>query len=405
MLDQVDVIVVGAGGLGAACAYYLTKQTGLRVALLDQHEIGSQTSPRAAGMVSCLRKSEVMITLIADACDKLETFGAETGQPLDWVQSGSLKIARRQADTDVLDADLRRGRAMGLDVESVSPRDVTALNPFVHPKGIEGAIRIGADRYFDPAQLATGFAAAAAAQGALVVPNTKVLSVDIDGMRVTGVSTANGKIRAPTVVDAAGAWTRVVAEMSGIAVPLMPTRQQLFVTEQVTGARADLPMVRIMDAAVYMRPCRGGFLWGVYEENPEFFDMRACSADFDVKDMKLDRSVLDAAAADVVDQLPILGIAGTREFRGGIPTMTADGHHMLGPSPEVGGFFFASGCNVAGLSIAPALGEKLARWIVDGQPPMDLSCMAPERFSGLSWTEAELQRAASWQYRHFYGAV
>ena len=73
MIDQADVVVVGSGGLGAATAYYLVKRGAVHVALLDKHEIGSQTSPRAAGMVSCLRKSELMTNLIRDACRKIET--------------------------------------------------------------------------------------------------------------------------------------------------------------------------------------------------------------------------------------------------------------------------------------------------------------------------------------------
>ncbi|WP_432260989.1 FAD-dependent oxidoreductase [Cupriavidus sp. TMH.W2] len=64
MDDSADVIVVGSGGLGAATAYYLAKRGAGRIALLDRHDIGSQTSPRAAGMVSTLRKSDLMIGLI-----------------------------------------------------------------------------------------------------------------------------------------------------------------------------------------------------------------------------------------------------------------------------------------------------------------------------------------------------
>src|SRR5271167_476975 len=63
MISTADVVVVGSGGLGAATAHYLAKRRGVRVALLDKHEIGSQTSPRAAGMVSCVRKSDLMIKL------------------------------------------------------------------------------------------------------------------------------------------------------------------------------------------------------------------------------------------------------------------------------------------------------------------------------------------------------
>ena len=177
------------------------------------------------------------------------------------------------------------------------------------------------------------------------------------------------------------------------------------VTEPLDGVRADLPMVRIMDAAVYARPCQGGLLWGVYEETPRFFDMQLLGTSFDIKNMPLDIEVLRSAAIEVKDQLPILQTAKVREFRGGIPTMTADGQHILGPAPEVTGFHFASGCNVAGLSISPTVGEALAIWIVEGKPPVDLSPMSVMRFKDKSWSESQLQREAAWQYRHFYGAI
>src|SRR3979411_416836 len=176
MISKADTIVIGSGGLGAATAYYLSKR-GLNVVLIDKHDIGSQTSPRAAGMVSCVRKGELMIELIKDACRKIETFTVETGQPLDWVHSGSLKIARRPQDADVIAADLDRGRRMGLDVEQVSPEEAHRRNPFLKPSGVVAALRIGDDRYFDPAQVAIGFARAAAAKGATLSPRTKLTEV------------------------------------------------------------------------------------------------------------------------------------------------------------------------------------------------------------------------------------
>jgi glycine/D-amino acid oxidase-like deaminating enzyme len=176
-------------------------------------------------------------------------------------------------------------------------------------------------------------------------------------------------------------------------------------TYHLGGRQGGPTVVRIMDAAVYVRPCQGGFLWGVYEEDPRFFDMKILGLAFDVKYMPLDIEVLRRAAEEVKAQLPFLRTAKTREFRGGLPTMTADGHHVLGPAPAAKGFFFASGCNVAGLSISPTIGEALATWIVDGQPPIDLSAMSAARFSDKNWSEEELRREAAWQYRHFYGAV
>jgi FAD dependent oxidoreductase len=85
MISKADAIIIGSGGLGAATAYYLSQRKKLSIALIDKRDIGSQTSPRAAGMVSCARKSDLMISLIKDACRKIEAFTEETGQPLDWV--------------------------------------------------------------------------------------------------------------------------------------------------------------------------------------------------------------------------------------------------------------------------------------------------------------------------------
>ena len=405
MASQADVVVIGSGGLGAATAFHLVERGVKHVALVDKHDIGSQTSPRAAGMVSCMRKSELMIHLIKLAVDGIKHFTERTDQPLDWVHSGSLKVARREQDAEVIESDIARGHRLGLDVERISPQEAHRLNPFLEPKGVFAVMRVGDDMYFDPSQVAVGFARGAQARGATLLPHTAVTRVLIKDGAVTGVDTDKGTILAPIVVDAAGAWTRQVAEASGIRIPLVPTAQQLFVTERVEGASADLPMVRIMDAAVYMRPCNGGFLWGVYEEGPRFFDMNAFGDTFQIKDMPLDASVLWRYAEDVKPQLPILLKTKIQEHRGGIPTMTADGQHILGPTPAIRGFFFASGCNVAGLSISPALGAMLAAWIVDGAPPVDLTPMTLARFGAGAWSEEELRRQAAWQYRHFYGAV
>jgi len=404
MVESVDAIVIGSGGLGAATAYYLAKRSTHRVALLERLEIGSQTSPRAAGMVSCLRKNDLMINLIKQAATRIRQFSADTGQPLDWVQSGSLKVARRPADAEVIQDDILRGRRHGLDVEELSPHAAHRLNPFLQTTGVAAVIRIGDDMYFNPAQVAIGYARAAQASGVELLPNTTVTRILIEDGEVTGVDTTRGRIKAPIVVDAAGAWTRQVAEASGIRVPLVTTAQQLFVTEPVRDARANLPMIRIMDAAIYMRPCDGGFLWGVYEENPRFFDMNDFDANFDIKDMPLDAEILWRYARDVEAQLPVLLQAPVREHRGGLPTMTADGQHIVGPARAIRGFYFASGCNVAGLSIAPALGEALAAWIVDGAPPIDLTPLSVDRFGTGPWRDDELIRQAGWQYRHFYGA-
>ena len=403
MIEQADVVVIGSGGLGAATAFYLVKRGAERVVLVDKYELGSQTSPRAAGMAAQVRSSDLMVQLMKLAREKLTRFTEDTGQPLEWRQPGSLKVARRPQDLQELESEHARAHRLGLEVELISAEAAHRLNPFLEPEGVLAVMHVGEDLYFEPSQVAIGFARGAETRGATLIPHTAVTGVRIEGGQVTAVETDRGTIRTPVVVDAAGAWTRQVAAASGIRIPIVPTRHQLFTTEPLAGVHADLPMVRIMDAAVYMRPCEGGLLWGGFEERPRQFEMDALGGSFQIKDLELDADVLWRLAEAVKQQLPILLETTVREHRGGLPTMTADGLHIVGPAPAARGFFIAGGCNVAGLSISPAIGDALAAWITDGAPPLDLAALSIERFSTASLSDEQLDQDAEWQYRHFYG--
>jgi glycine/D-amino acid oxidase-like deaminating enzyme len=405
LVDGADVVVIGSGGFGASTAFHLTAR-GLRdVVVVDRHEPASQTSPRAAGLISHARTTDLMTEIVKLAAAKYERFSADTGQPLDWTRSGSIKVARREEDVPVIEDDVARGRRLGLDVEQLSGEEAHRLNPFLRPDGVLAVLHVAEDMYFNPAHVAIGYVRAAEARGATVLSHTTVTRVNVLEGRVEGVETDRGTIRTRVVVDAAGAWTRQVAAASGIRIPLVPTRHQLFVTDPIDGARSDLPIVRIMDAAVYARPCDGGLLWGGYEADPRFVDADSLPSGFQMSDTPLDADVLRRLAEDVRRQLPVLGETSIREHRGGLPTMTADGQHLVGPAPAAEGFFVAGGCNVAGLSVSPAIGDAIAAWIVDGEPPLDLEPLSITRFGSGDIPGEQLEREAAWQYRHFYGAV
>ena len=95
MITQASVVVVGAGAFGSSVAFHLAK-AGLDVVLLDQYEVASQTSSRAAGLSGQIRASSLMTQLAVESVKKIERFSDETGQPMAYVQSGSLKIARNR---------------------------------------------------------------------------------------------------------------------------------------------------------------------------------------------------------------------------------------------------------------------------------------------------------------------
>ena len=90
--QAVDVVVIGSGAFGSSTAYHLTRR-GLEVALVDQHALGSQTSPRAAGLTSKADTMPTMARLRDEACEALERFETEMGRGVDFHRSGSLRAA------------------------------------------------------------------------------------------------------------------------------------------------------------------------------------------------------------------------------------------------------------------------------------------------------------------------
>jgi glycine/D-amino acid oxidase-like deaminating enzyme len=403
MIDAVECLVIGSGALGSSVAFHLAK-AGKQVALVDQHALGSQTSPRAAGLTSQARGTDLMTQLAKRAVRKIEAFEQETGEPIVFHQPGALKIARLPDHVEQLRNEVARGRRLATGVEMISPDEARAKNPFLNTTGVLGVIYSPTDLYLEPSQIPNGYARAAARLGVMMLPHTLVTGIATHNGAVSGVETEHGTIRCKTVVDAAGAWLRAVAALSGAKVAVVPTRHQLLITEPIDGVDVTQPITRIIDVNVYARPDEGGLMLGGYEQSPLQYDARTLPKRFDIADLPLDLGVLRGFADAVREQLPIFQRVPQeiklRVHRGGLPTMTADGQLAVGPVPGMHGLYIAGGCCVGGLSIAPAVGEALANWITDGSPPMDLSPLAPARGDAMS--EEALKAACRLHYAHHY---
>src|SRR5689334_12078890 len=120
MLQEAEAVVIGSGALGSSVAFHLAKAGIAPVALVDRHEMASQTSPRAAGLTSQIRKSELMTRLATMAVDKIKNFTAETGEELVYFQSGSLRIARTSEHERQLRNDVERSQRSNVKIELIS---------------------------------------------------------------------------------------------------------------------------------------------------------------------------------------------------------------------------------------------------------------------------------------------
>jgi glycine/D-amino acid oxidase-like deaminating enzyme len=400
--EGVDAVVIGSGALGASTAFHLAK-AGLKIALLDKAALASQTSPRAAGLSGQLRSDDRMTMIAPRSVKKIETFSEDTGEPLLFHQPGSLKVARLPEHAAQIHDEVARGQALGLPVNMLTPEQARRLMPFLHTEGVKAVMHMRSDVYLEPEQIPLGYARAAGKLGAALLPNTAVQEILTTGGKVSGVRTNRGEVRAPVVVDAAGAWLRAVAARGGFTVKLVPTRHQLMITLPLPEVRPEQPITRIIDANVYVRPCKGGLMLGGYEADPVQYDMATMPEDFTIDRLALDLGVLRRLAETVAVQLPVFKDVALQEYRGGLPTMTSDGEHVIGAALGVSGLFVIGGCCVGGLSTAPAFGELLSELIVGGKPSMDISMMDPAR-AATSLPEDELKLLCRLQYAHHYWA-
>jgi glycine/D-amino acid oxidase-like deaminating enzyme len=402
VITSASVVVIGSGAFGASVAYHLAAMGERDAVLLDRFEIASQTSPRAAGLTQQIRPTAGMTRLAMLSVEKITRFAEETGEPLVYHQSGSVKIARTERDASQVRAELAAGQERGLEMRSLNDDDLAALTPFARPVDVQAMWLTPSDLYLEPVQIPRGYAKAAERLGVTVLPNTAVTGILRNGDTIAGVVTTRGAISAPVVVDAAGAWARAVAEEAGIRVPVVPLRHQLMITEPIEGVATAQPICRVIDANVYVRPEKGGLMLGGYETDPRPYDARALPAGFQIKDLPLDLDVLRGLAAKVSDVFPVFAGAKVREHRGGLPTMTADGKHIVGPVPGLRGFYTATGCCVGGLSISPAIGQCLAELILTGTPSLPLDEVAITRFGAEVEDDDALKAAAMETYAHQY---
>jgi glycine/D-amino acid oxidase-like deaminating enzyme len=387
-------VVVGAGAVGLSTALHLAI-AGHSVVVVERDTAGAHASGRAAGLFKSVQADALSTDLARRSITRAVTFGDWAGVPLDVIRSGSYLIARTTAHTDLLRTEQRQSRGWGVDIREADADEVAGKVSYYQTSGTEFALWCPEDVYIpEPADLVRAYVAACRLHGVEVLEHEQVTGVTLSGGRVAGVETTQRSIGTPAVVDAAGAWTRQVAMLAGVSVAIAPVRHQLFITEPTPAdpiSPTD-PIVRVVDAAVYLRPARGGLMLGGFEHGPLALDVGEPP-----RDVPLDFAVL-RHLADQVRLEVAAGGGAVADHRGGMFTRSPDGRFVLGPVPDVPGLWVASGCNGSGYSSSLALGEALAGWMSGTSG--GLAPLSPARFGALS--EEALVKDGVWQYEHYY---
>jgi sarcosine oxidase subunit beta len=368
-----DVVVVGGGVVGASAAYHLAVGGAGSVLLLERAEqLGTGSTGACAGGFRHQFSSEVNIRLSLVSVPMITGFEQEHGIPLDVSQDGYLFMVRSEASWREFLSAVELQRSLGVEVKVLRPEEASRLIPGIETEGMVGATFGPKDGIADPSGLTLGYATAARRAGAEIRTGIEVHAIEVAGDRVAGVSTANGNVSAPVVVNAAGPWAGALAATAAVDLPLEPIPRQVV----VTGPFPEVPRRRTLvidaDTTFYFHREGAGVLMGMggHDEKPSF-------------DTGVDEPfVADELLPTALRVFPPLEHADLRHRWAGLYEMTPDRHPILGQAPGVEGFFLANGFSGHGFQHAPVVGKLLAEMIIEGGAhTVDVSSLSMERFS------------------------
>jgi 4-methylaminobutanoate oxidase (formaldehyde-forming) len=405
MTDHKRVVIIGGGIAGCSIAYHLAARGWTDVALVDKGELTSGSTWHAAGMVTHFHTSPTVMRMRQYSIALYRSLQAEATAARHWHEVGSLRVASSVDQLRFLERQVGMARAIGLDVSTASPADALRLFPLMSPEGLHGAMYLPGDGYIDPSGATMELAARARQRGVTIHTGVRVTGIERSASgAVSGVTTERGTIGAETVINAAGMWARQVAAMVGASLPITPLVHQHLATKPIPGHELprSTPCLRDPENLVYMREEVGGFLVGGFETSPIAWAVDGVPWDFTQKllppDWDLFRPILDGA----IRRVPILAQAEVAHLVNGPEGITPDSRPLLGPLPGVPGFWVAAGLSHTGFGAGGAIGDIIATWLVDGEPPYDVTELNVRRFGRHHDEPAYAAERARESYKYYY---
>jgi sarcosine oxidase, subunit beta len=381
-MQSFDVVIIGGGCMGASTAYHLTKLGISNIVIVEREtQLATGSTGRNAGGVRHQFSDPANIALSKESIALMAHFEEEVGAKIDFWQDGYLFVLSSEDGARAFQANVALQRAHGVDVQWIDAQEAARLAPGLVTSDIVGATYCAADGVADPNGVTMGFARAAQAAGAAILRDTEVTGVRVESDRIVGVDTSHGPIDAPIVVNAAGPWARQIGAMAGVEVPVDPERRHIFIAQPPGGGSWDdaahhgrVPSTRLLvidfESTFYFHREGGGLLFGMGDpsERPGF-------------DTTVRWDFLPEVTEVAVRRLPALADASITHAWAGLYEMTPDHNAIIGPAADVEGFFVIAGFSGHGFQHSPAAGRILAAQIAGGDPGLDVSSFACDRFA------------------------
>ncbi|MDQ2943497.1 MAG: FAD-binding oxidoreductase, partial [Candidatus Dormibacteraeota bacterium] len=224
-MESADVVIAGGGIMGCALAYQLAKRD-VDVLLLERETLGSQSTGRCAGGVRQQFSMEANVLLQRLAVKLLEGFDEETGHPADFRQIGYLFVLTLPQQVEDFRRNMEMWHRAGLtEARWVDPAEAARMVPVLNVDDVLGCTFCPSDGIASPADVTSGYTAAARRHGARLKEGVEVIGIDVASGRVQGVRTSAGDVATRLVVNCAGARSASIGRMAGLEIPVLPYRR------------------------------------------------------------------------------------------------------------------------------------------------------------------------------------
>lgn len=360
------VVVVGAGIVGCALADELTQRGWTDVTVLDQADLFARggSSSHAPGLVFQTNACRSMTSFAKYTVEKYTELGC-------FESVGGIEIATSEAR--LRDLSRRHGwvTSWGVPSRLVDPEEVVGLYPLLDEAKVLGGFLIPSDGLAKPVLAAEIQAQRAIERGARFLGDQKVVGVETQGDRVTGVRTETDAFEADIVVSCAGMWGPVLGEMVGLTVPLVPMAHQYAFSGTV--GETPKPILRHQEADLYFRAHGDQLGIGAYGHRP----MPLKAHDITGSELPFTKEDFEDSWSQAVDVIPSLGEAGIDHGFNGLFSFTSDGMPLLGEHPSLNGFWVAE---AVWITHSAGVAKAMAEWMIDGQPGLDVHSSDLNRF-------------------------
>jgi sarcosine oxidase subunit beta len=375
-MQSCDILIVGGGVIGVSIAHALTERGAGQVVVLEKSFLGAGSSGKSGAIIRQHYSNRLTASMAQKSLRVFEHFDDLVGGPPVFTHTGMMLVVN-QRDRAGLDANLAMQRELGIDVRLVTPRELSEIDPNARLAEDELAAFETEAGFVEAVQVVASFAEAAARAGAEVRQGVEVKSLVIEGQRVVGVDTNEGRYHCKTVVLATGPWAAALARQAGIRLPVQASRTQVALFRRPTDFGRRGIVYGDFVQGLYFKPTHGdmihaGSIAGEEIHNP---------VDPDNYNEAADGDWLPQVRQRLSRRYPAMHRGYGRGGYGALYAITPDWHPILDRCPGLEGVYCAVGFSGHGFKMSPIVGQLMAELIVDGQAKtLDIAPLRLARF-------------------------